>query len=75
MLRVRTLHFKIVLLLDNGHFRAEICRNFNIMKNILVGSFPRRSVFAGLFHFIKKEIVCSGNNTLTNKFTLFVGTK
>lgn len=59
MLRVCTLHFKIVLLLDDGHFRAEICCNFNIKKNILIGSFPRSSVFAGLVHFIKKETVCS----------------
>jgi hypothetical protein len=60
MLRVCTLHFKIALLLDNGHLRAEICSNVNIKKNTLTGSIPRRSVFVGLFHFIKNEIILSG---------------
>ena len=62
MLRVCTLHLKIVLLLANGHFRAEICRNFNIIMNIQIGSIHRRNSFFCfcLVHFIKNEIICSG---------------
>ena len=49
---VSRLRVKIVVILDKGHFRAEICRNFNVMKNILIGNIVRRRAFVGLFHFI-----------------------